>query len=189
MIDGAEEDAVAIRAMAHGRRDALASLYERHGKLAYAFALRTVGDSAAADEIVQDSFIALWRSAGTYRADRCSPRTWIMTIVRNRSIDELRRRRREPIRGELSPNQPGTIENDPWPETWKAHCGEAIRGALEGLAPEQRRVVELGFFGGLSHAEIAQRLGAPLGTIKKRMRSGLQRLRVSLHDAYNDSIA
>jgi len=144
MIETVEDDVLAIRAMAIGQRDALTTLYERYCGLAYAFALRSVGDPASADEIVQDTFIALWRSAATFREDGCSPRSWIMTIVRNRAIDEIRRRRREPHRGEIDLNQPSSIADDPWPEAWKSHCSEAIRGALDELVPEQRQVVELG---------------------------------------------
>lgn len=187
MSDSFEDDTVAMRAMATGRREALAALYARYGGLAYALALRTVGDFGMAEEIVQDAFVALWRNAERYNADRCSPRTWIMTIVRNRAIDALRRRDREPAREAMDASQPGAID-EPWPEYWRSHCSTAIRGALAELAPEQRTVVELGFFGGLSHSEIASHLGAPLGTIKKRMRSGLQRLRISLHGAFTDSV-
>ena len=187
MIDGDCTDVLAMQAMARGRRDALTVLYQRYGRLAYALALRAVNESGIAEEIVQEAFIALWRSAEHYREDRCSPRAWLMTIVRNRSIDELRRRGREPQRSEIDADQPSAIEDDPWPEVWKFHCADKIRGALEGLPPEQRNVIELAFFGGLTHAEIALRLGTPLGTIKKRMRTGLQRLRAALNDAFSDS--
>ena len=174
------DDAGAMASTARGDRDGLETLYARYGGLAYALALRTVTDPGVAQEIVQEAFVALWRHADRYRDDRCSPRSWIMTIVRNRAIDELRRRRREPAACELDDRQPEAVEDDPWPEVWKLHCRDAIRDALERLPAEQRHVVELGFFAGMSHAEIASRLDTPLGTIKKRMRTGLQRLRLSL---------
>ena len=138
MSDLGNPDVAAMQAMARGRRDALAALYERYGALAHALALRAVNDSGIAEEIVQDAFVALWRNAKTYREDRCSPRTWLMTIVRNRAIDELRRRRREPAGGSVEFDQPSAIEDDPWPEYWKAHCASVLRGALERLVGDRR---------------------------------------------------
>jgi RNA polymerase sigma-70 factor (ECF subfamily) len=118
---------------------------------------------------------------GTKR--RGAPRTWLLTIVRNRCIDELRRRRGEPIHS-LDDMQPAAIETELWPEIWKRHCADAVRVALDRLPAEQRQVIDLGFFGGYSHSQIADRLSIPLGTIKKRMRSGLKTLRLVLDEQF-----
>ncbi len=175
--------------MARGDRRALDALYARHGGLALALAQRMLGERNAAEDIVQDAFVALWRRAAGFDGARCAPRTWLLTIVRNRSIDELRRRSLAAKRTAAVEEQPPALDDNPWPETWKRTCGTAIRSALAELPPEQREVVELGFYGDLSHAQIATRLGAPLGTVKKRMRSGLKRLRTLLDTLFCESIA
>ncbi len=175
--------------MARGDRRALDALYAIHGALAFALATRMLGDRSAAEDIVQDAFVALWRRAGDFDATRCAPRTWLLAIVRHRCIDELRRRTSAVKRTSVIEEQPAAIEHDPWPETWKRTCGTAIRNALAELPPEQREVIELVFYGDLSHAQIATRLGAPLGTVKKRMRTGLKRLRALLDTLFTESIA
>ncbi len=175
--------------MARGDRRALDAFYARHGGLALALAQRMLGERNAAEDIVQDAFVALWRRADGFDRARCAPRTWLLTIVRNRSIDELRRRALAAKRTVPADEQPPALNDNPWPETWKRTCGTAIRSALAELPPEQREVVELGFYGDLSHAQIATRLGAPLGTVKKRMRSGLKRLRTLLDTLFYESIA
>jgi len=169
--------------MAQGERQALTELYDRHGGAALAYARRLLGDADDAEEVVQDAFVSLWRRAASFRPGAASPRTWLMTIVRNRCIDELRRRRAEmPL--SIDDVQPAAFEEELWPEIWKRHCASAIRAALVQLTPEQREVIDLGFFGGYSHSQIAQRLATPLGTIKKRMRSGLRQLRGALDEQF-----
>jgi RNA polymerase sigma-70 factor (ECF subfamily) len=184
-----DADVSYMRRMARGDSHALSSLYQRHGGVALALAERMLGGRDAAEDAVQDAFVALWRHAGAYRAGGAAPRTWLLTIVRNRCIDELRRRSGGLQRVDLDEAQPYAIERDPWPEIWKRHCGDALRGALADLSREQREVIELGFFSGHSHAQIAERLGAPLGTVKKRMRTGLKRLRAALDDRFAESIS
>jgi RNA polymerase sigma-70 factor (ECF subfamily) len=181
-----DADLILMRRMARGERAALATLYERHGGVALALASRMLGETDAAEEAVQDAFVSMWRSAADFKPDRAAPRTWLLTIVRNRCIDELRRRPAT-ARVPLDDAQPAAIEGDPWPEIWKRHCGDILRVALGELPSEQRHVIELGFFAGLSHAQIAERIDAPLGTIKKRMRSGLKRLRGALDVSYAES--
>jgi len=172
-----------MRRMAAGERQALTSFYERHGGIALAYAKRMLEDADDAEEAVQDAFVAVWRRAASFRAESAAPRTWLLTIVRNRCIDELRRRRGEPLHS-LDDMQPAAIENELWPEIWKRHCADAVRVALDRLPAEQRQVIDLGFFGGYSHSQIADRLSIPLGTIKKRMRSGLKSLRLVLDEQY-----
>ncbi len=181
-------DLVLMRSMARGERSALSSFYERYGGLALTLALRMLGDVDGAEEAVQDAFVAVWRRAADFRPDAAAPRTWLLAIVRNRCIDELRRRPGPTRALPLDEAQPPAIEGDPWPDIWKRHCGEALRAALRELPNEQRNVIELGFFGGLSHAQIAERVDAPLGTVKKRMRTGLRRLRLALDASYADAL-
>jgi RNA polymerase sigma-70 factor (ECF subfamily) len=180
---GAEADLDLIRRMTGGERAALTAFYERYGALASAYARRMVSDADDAEEIVQDAFISIWRRASTYRPEAAAPRTWLLAIVRNRCIDELRRRRGESTYS-LDDVQPIAIENELWPEVWKRHCAGAVRAALERLPREQREVIDLGFFSGYSHSQIAERLATPLGTVKKRMRSGLKQLRLVLDEQF-----
>jgi RNA polymerase sigma-70 factor (ECF subfamily) len=184
-----DADVSYMRRMARGDSHALSSLYQRHGGVALALAERMLGTHDAAEDAVQEAFVALWRHAANYRDGGAAPRTWLLTIVRNRCIDELRKRAGSPQRVELDEAQPQAIERDPWPEIWKRHCGDALRGAMADLPREQREVIELGFFSGHSHSQIAERLGAPLGTVKKRMRTGLKRLRDALDERYAESIS
>ena len=156
-----DADAAYMRRMARGDSHALASLYQRHGGVALALAERMLGTRDAAEEAVQDAFVSLWRNAADYRPGGAAPRTWLLTIVRNRCIDELRRRASAAPRVALDDAQPVAIERDPWPEIWKRHCGDALRGAMADLTREQREVIELGFFSGHSHSQIAERLGRP----------------------------
>jgi RNA polymerase sigma-70 factor (ECF subfamily) len=184
---GVADDFVMER-IARGDRRALDALYARHGGVALALSARMLGDRHAAEDAVQDAFVALWRRAADFDRTRCAPRTWLLTIVRNRCIDELRRREAAGKHTAALDDQPA-LENDPWPETWKRTCGSAVRIALAELPPEQREAIELGFYGGLSHAQIATRIGAPLGTVKKRVRTGLKRLRSLLDNLFSESIA
>jgi len=179
-------DLILMRRIADGERNALDALYVRHGGVALAFARRMLEDASDAEEAVQDAFVSVWRRAGSFRSDASSPRTWLLAIVRNRCIDELRRRRGD-TPAPFDESQPEPLENELWPEVWKRQCGEAVRSALRSLPPEQREAIELGFYGGYSHAQIAERLALPLGTLKKRMRSGLKRLRGVIDESYSRS--
>ncbi len=182
-------DVLLMQRLARGDRRALESLYERHGGLALALAQRTLGERDLAEDAVQDAFVSLWRHAAEFDPTRCAPRTWLLTIVRNRCIDELRRRSNVEKRAALLAAQPAAIGDDPWPETWKRTCGAAVARALAELPAEQREVVELGFYRGLSHAQIAETTATPLGTVKKRMRTGLKRLRLLLDAMYQETSA
>jgi RNA polymerase sigma-70 factor (ECF subfamily) len=182
-------DDVLMQRMARGDRRALDALYARHGGLACALATRMIGERSAAEDVVQDAFVAVWRRAAEFDRNRCAPRTWLLAIVRNRCVDELRRRATVVKRTAELDDQPAALEDEPWPQAWKQTCGAAIRAALAELPPEQREVVELGFYGDLTHAQIATRIGAPLGTVKKRMRTGLRRLRTLLDTLFYESTA
>ena len=161
-----------------GDAGAFAALYDRHCRVAYSLAFRMTGEGQAAEDLAQDAFIKAWRSAGTYRPHRGSVRTWILSIVRNRGVDGLRsqatrRRTREAAEAEAPRSQP----SDAFERAWANHRGERVREALGGIPREQREVLELAHFHGLTYAEIAGRLRLPLGTVKGRVRLGLGKLR------------
>jgi RNA polymerase sigma-70 factor (ECF subfamily) len=167
-----------------GHADAFEVVYDRHADAAFSLAYRMCGQRALAEDVVQESFLALWRSGGRYDRNRGSVRTWILGIVHNRGIDALRRRAvRE--RGRVSDE--GIEERIAAPEHTElevARRAEAreIRDALQQLPDEQSRVIELAYFGGLTHMEIASMLDTPIGTVKGRMRLGLAKMRMALGD-------
>ena len=174
----AESDLELAEALAAGHVDALARLYDRYGALAYSVALRVLGDPGKAEDVVQDAFLKLWHGASRFDAHRGSLRTWVITAVRNRSIDYLRgrsaheRQEREiPIETEAQ----GT-GSDPWREVAASIERDVIKEAMASLPPEQRQAVELAYFGGYSHREIAEMIRVPLSTVKGRMRLALEKL-------------
>ena len=161
-----------------GNRDALAELYDRYGRLAYSVAMRVLGDPGRAEDVVQDAFLKLWNNAAQFDVERGSLRTWLITAVRNRSIDTLRGRgAHERQERELKPELQATgPTSDPWRDVSLSLERTAIREALNSLPAEQRHVVELAYFGGYSHGEIADIAGVPLSTVKGRMRLALEKL-------------
>ncbi len=162
--------------------DALGQLYDRHASLAFGLALRMVRDRAAAEEVVQDTFLTLWRQAANHVPDRASARSWICTIVRSRAIDRLRHSASKEARdGQLADDLAGLC--DTWQLADEAMRAQAVHRAVEGLPQEQREVLELAYFLGLSQTEISRRTGAPLGTVKGRTRLALERLRRALASA------
>ena len=161
-----------------GDARAFAALYDRHSRAAYSLAYKMMGQRQAAEDLVQEAFLQVWRAAGSYRAHRGSVRTWLLSIVRNRSIDQLRsstsRRRGQGITQATTPtSQPSEV----FAETWRNVQREQVREALRGLPPEQLKVLELAYFSGYTHKEIAELIDVPLGTIKGRMRLGLKKIR------------
>lgn len=164
------------------RRDvtALEQLYDRHRVLAYSLALRTLGNPSEAEEVVQETFLNVWRSAATFRSERSHPRSWLLSIVHHRSIDKLRGRqsRPQPVALEEGMNVPDSA--DVWREVSDSLTGEVVRHALATLPAEQRETIELAYFKGYTHSQIAQLMEVPLGTVKGRMRIGLHKLRSAL---------
>ena len=161
-----------------GDAGAFAALYDRHSRASYSLAYRMMGDRQAAEDLVQEAFLGVWRAAGSYRAERGSVRTWILSIVHNRGIDQLRsiasrRRVRDRIEATASVTQP----SEAFAETWRNSQREQVREALRVLPPEQLKVLELAYYSGYTHTEIAALLDLPLGTVKGRMRLGLQKIR------------
>lgn len=140
--------------------------------------MRVLGDPARAEDAVQDAFMNIWHRASSFDPDRGSLRAWLLTSVRNRSIDYLRGRgaheRRE---DDLPPEMAGAqAQSDPWREVALSLERTAVREAMASLPTEQRQVIEMAFFGGYSHSEIADRTQVPLGTVKGRMRLGLEKM-------------
>ena len=154
-------------------------LYDRHGRPAFSLAYRMSGDRVGAEDIVQEAFLSIWRSGSRYRSDRGSVRTWILGIVHHRGIDALRRnlvhdRRRgsnEGIEERHEAKERTDVEAARREET------RTVRAALEELPDDQSRVIELAYYGGFTHIQIAEMLEAPVGTVKGRMRLGLEKMR------------
>lgn len=176
-----QTDEQVLAAVAGGDDAALTLLYERYRAHALAVALRVVGDRARAEDVVQDAFLAVWRRADSYVAGRGSVRTWLSSIVRNRAIDVVRGNRERPVEGaeELLLGMHDT-EPPVFDQVSASLDGELTRQALTALPSEQRHALTMAYFTGLSHSEIAARTGLPLGTVKSRVRLGLQRMRAQL---------
>jgi RNA polymerase sigma-70 factor (ECF subfamily) len=180
MEEQTASDEVLLQALPQ-RPDLLATLYERLSGPAFGLALRMLGDRESAEEVVQEAFLALWRHAARFDVQRGTVRTWLLSIVHRRAIDRLRGR--APV-GEL----PAELGADPAPESdvgaqvLRRLEREQILEALAQLPAEQREAVELAYFAGLTHVQIAAALGVPLGTVKSRLRLALGRLRALLDE-------
>jgi RNA polymerase sigma-70 factor (ECF subfamily) len=175
-------DVQLARALAGADEDALAELYDRYGRLAYITALRIVGNSASAEDVVQDAFLKLWNNASHFSAERGSLRTWLVTAVRRRAIDCLRGQSgREREESDLKPEL-GVSTFDPSSRVTDSVKRDAVRQALDSLPLQQRLAVELAYFGSYTQPEIADMMGVALGTVKGRMRLGLQKLSSRLQD-------
>jgi RNA polymerase sigma-70 factor, ECF subfamily len=172
----ADEELIAL--VVEGDAGAFAVLYDRHARAAYSLAYRMMGEKQAAEDLVQDALLKVWRGAGSYRTERGSVRTWILSIVHNRGIDQLRSlasRRRTQDKVEAS--APASQPSEAFAEAWRNTRREQVRKALGTLPPEQLKILELAYFSGYTHAEIAGLLGLPLGTVKGRMRLGLKKIK------------
>jgi RNA polymerase sigma factor (sigma-70 family) len=175
-------DEALLSLVASSDDQALAELYDRFGGVAYGLALRILRDEALAQDAVQEAFLAVWRSADRFLAERAKASTWILTLVHRRAVDLVRRedrRRGEPLERAAEPVAPATTED----EATIGYERRVVQEALRQLTPEQREALELGYYGGLTQSELAERLGQPLGTIKSRMFTGLSRLRDLLAEA------
>jgi RNA polymerase sigma-70 factor (ECF subfamily) len=176
-----------------GRKEpaAFEVFYDRHGGAAYSLAHRIVGSRAFAEDVVQEAFLSIWRSEAGYDRTRGSVRAWALGIVRNRAIDALRR---EASRGALDHDDESTLERRAAPErtdeeALRRETARVLRGAIEGLPSDQSKVIELAYYGGFSHSEIAEMLGMPLGTVKGRMRLGLEKIRARLAEGLGEGLA
>jgi RNA polymerase sigma-70 factor, ECF subfamily len=158
---------------------ALEALYEEYHRQALGLALRVLGNMGEAEEVVQEAFLAAWRAGHTYDPARGSTRTWLLTLVRNRAIDVVRARQRRPIQPLDETLDPPDSADVPLQAALNVDAAR-VAEALHRLPEEQRAAIELAYSSGLSHTEIAARLGVPVGTVKGRIRLGLDRLRQAL---------
>ena len=172
----ADEDLISLVEAADA--EAFATLYDRHSRAAFSLAYRMMGERQASEDLTQDAFLKVWRGASSYRADRGSVRTWILSIVHNRGIDQIRsqasrRRTQEKIEASAPRSQP----SEAFAETLRNSQRDQVREALNTLPPEQLKILELAYFSGYTHVEISDLLRLPLGTVKGRMRLGLKKIR------------
>jgi RNA polymerase sigma-70 factor, ECF subfamily len=177
-------DEEVMQLVGEGSPRAFELLYDRHGAAAFSLAYRMVGDRVAAEDISQEAFLSIWRSRMRYDSARGSVRTWVLGIVHNRAIDALRRgasyeRRREQL-DVVEERHESPERTDV--EAARREEARSVRSALDTLPAEQRRTIELAYFAGFSHSQIAELLDEPIGTIKGRMRLGLAKLRDQLAD-------
>ncbi len=171
--------------------DALEVVYDRHGGAAYSLAYRIVGERAAAEDVVQEAFISIWRSGARYDRARGSVRSWMLGVVRNRAIDLLRSKTG---RARLDFDDDTILEQRvagerTEEEAEQRETADEVRGAIGELPRDQSKVIELAYFGGFSHSEIAEMLSVPLGTVKGRMRLGLEKMRSELAEGLSMSEA
>jgi RNA polymerase sigma-70 factor, ECF subfamily len=172
----ADEDLISL--VQGSDAQAFAVLYDRHVRVAYSLAYRMMGQQQAAEDLVQDAFLKVWRSAGGYRAERGSVRTWVLSIVHNRGIDLLRSRAsRRRTQEKVESSSPDSQPSEAFSELWRNSQREQVREALTTLPDEQLEILELAYFSGYTHLEISELLGLPLGTVKGRMRLGLKKIR------------
>jgi RNA polymerase sigma-70 factor (ECF subfamily) len=165
-------------------QSALSSIYDYYSSVVYALALRITCHQAEAKEVVVDTFWQVWRQADRYEPSRGSLGAWIMTIARSRALDHRRTMQRFPMAesdewAQIEAAQQTTGDN-PEQQMWLSEQASRVRAALDELTAAQREAIELAFYHGLSHSEIAERLGEPLGTVKTRIRLGLMKLRERL---------
>ena len=179
-------DEALLRLIARSQENALSELYDRYSRLVFSVALNTLGDPERAEEVTQDVFERVWEKAKTYSAEQGRVATWLASIARHRSIDLFRQARSHREYLQMSWQEAEAIDlpdgqNVEW-EVDLAQRQHRIRLAMAQLPPEQKQALGLAFFQGLSHPEIADALGAPLGTVKTRIRLGMQKLRLLLQD-------
>jgi RNA polymerase sigma-70 factor (ECF subfamily) len=178
-------DEALLTRISRGDSDALGVLYDRYARVAIAIAYRVLGEHGAAEDVVQEAFLAVWRRVDSFDPSRGSVRSWLLTIIRNGAIDRRRGRHARALQDTALDDvafRLTTGDEETFDTVASSVEAERVREALSTLPPEQREAIELAYFGGLTHQEIAQRTGAPLGTIKGRMRLGLHKLRGSLGD-------
>ena len=178
-------DEEAMQLVQEGNPRAFELIYDRHGGAAFSLAYRMVGNRVTAEDITQEAFLSIWRSRLRYDQTRGSVRTWVLGIVHNRAIDALRRsvvhdRRRETMEG-IEERHEARERTDV--EAARREEARSIRTALDTLPDEQRRTIELAYFGGFSHSQIADLLNEPIGTVKGRMRLGLEKMRRQLGES------
>ena len=176
----ADEDLLTL--VERGDAQAFEVIYDRHSRVAFSLAFRLLGDRGSAEDLVQDAFLAVWRGAGSYAASRGSVRNWMLSILHNRGVDRLRTlgamSRRQDALEQVELRRPD--EPDAADLGIERAIAGTVREELDTLPDEQHQVLKLAYYGGFTHHEIAEMLKLPLGTVKSRMRLGLERLRRGL---------
>jgi len=166
-------DLAIVTGLKTGDQGAMAQLYDRYSSVVYAIALRVLGDTGAAEDVLQEVFLQLWRNPSAFDAARGNLGSWLAVVTRNRAIDSLRKRRPETdienVVLSVAPDLAGEAE--------RARAVEKVRGVIGAMAPAQRSALEMAYWEGMSHSEIADKTGEPLGTVKTRIRAGLIALR------------
>jgi RNA polymerase sigma-70 factor (ECF subfamily) len=190
-VDYSELDDTALVALiARHDEAALGTLYDRYSRLAFSLAMRIVGERSLAEEITADAFVSVWRSAGSFAAERGRFVTWLLSVVRHRAIDELRRLNVRPEGNAVELNEAlqSTGLPDGLDELMDVRQRQTVvRSALASLPMPQRQALELAYFGGLTQQEIADKTGTPLGTIKTRMRLGLLKMQDELRRFHDET--
>lgn len=184
-----EELAALIRSLASGDQSAMTTLYDSTSRLVYGLVLRILNEAPTAEEVLLDVYTQVWRQASQYDETRGAPLAWLTTIARSRAIDRLRsgqheRRLKQPLESAETFASAAGAAASAEDFTVASEMQKLVRSALETLPTEQREVIELAYYGGLSHSEIAVKLGQPLGTIKTRTRLGMTKLREALKTTY-----
>jgi len=181
----AADDRALLRGVAAGDKEALGQLYARHSAVLFALALKVLSDRAEAEDVLQEAFVQVWKTAGSFDEGRGKPIGWLIMLTRSRAIDRLRSRKtRARVAESMARDVVQAAEaRSPADEASASEAQQAIRAGLKSLPPEQRAAIELAYFGGLTQFEIAQQLGQPLGTVKTRIRNGMMRLRELLGSA------
>jgi RNA polymerase sigma-70 factor (ECF subfamily) len=174
--------AALIKQIADGDQSAMTTLYDTTSRMVFGLVLRVLGDRSTAEEVLLDVYTQVWRQARMYDSKRGAPLAWLMTIARSRAIDRLRSGKHDQMAREPLETTGALTSSSANPEemTASAERQRIVRSALELLTPEQREVIELAYYYGLSHSEIATKLGQPLGTVKTRTRLGMIKLREAL---------
>jgi RNA polymerase sigma factor (sigma-70 family) len=185
-------DEALLHAIAGGAVWAMDSLYQRYSRILYSLAYRMVADHQIAEDLLQDAFVSVWRRSTSYSPQAGAARSWLISIIHHRAIDHLRRvRRRSSIQEapleELEFDETTAVA-DVWDEAWRSVQSSQVRAALMKIPTEQRMVIELAYFQGWTHTEIADGTQTPLGTVKARMRLGLNHLKRALLEAGIDEI-
>jgi RNA polymerase sigma-70 factor (ECF subfamily) len=189
MLEATDEqiftDVQLLAFIARGENWALSEIYDHYAGLAFSIALKILNDQASAEEIVQQVFTKVWRHARDYRVERGKFSTWVSTITRHQCIDELRRRRVRPIK---DPSDRESLDrlagnDDPARDAQDIFEQARVREALQQIPTQERMVIELAFWGGMTHREIALHCHSPLGTVKTRLRTGKQRLKLLLQES------
>ena len=180
------DDLTLMKRIARQDEAALGELYDRYSRLVYSVAYRVVGDHGAAEEITLDVFTRVWEKASAYQPERAKVLTWISRMTRNRAIDILRREEVRPLKHSIgwgdAPSEPVADGQDPEQAAGLTLEMERVRAAMASLPPEQQEALALAYFKGYTHSEIAGVLDLPLGTVKGRIRAGMQKLRQELTD-------